>query len=135
MLARALADPHDKALADLRQWLDGARLRRSPSPTATSAGRSTRDDRNRLTMLEKKVVELEATHPGAPARAMVMVDKPSPVEPHVFLRGNPGRPGKASPGSSSRSSRPPSASRSSKGSGRLELAEAIAARTTRSPPG
>ncbi len=35
--------------------------------------------------------------PASPPRAMVMNDAPQPVEPHVFIRGNPGRPGKAVP--------------------------------------
>ena len=35
--------------------------------------------------------------PARPARAMVLNDAPQPVEPHVFIRGNPGRPGKAVP--------------------------------------
>ena len=37
------------------------------------------------------------THPGSPARAMVLNDAPNPTNPHVFIRGNPGRPGKAVP--------------------------------------
>ena len=124
ILARALADPPDKALTDLRQWLNG------PDSPIAVADRDLRrilnpDDRNRLTMLERKVSQLEATHPGAPARAMVMVDKPSPVEPRIFLRGNPGRPGKAVPRQFlkvvSTSERKPF----TKGSGRLELAESI----------
>ncbi len=127
VLSRALADPHDKALSDLRQWLDG------PDSPIAVADRDLRralnpDDRNRLTALERKVTQLEATHPGAPARAMVMVDKPTPVEPHVFLRGNAGRPGKAVPRQFlkvvSTSERKPF----KQGSGRLDLAQAIAAK-------
>ena len=57
---------------------------------------------------------------------MVMNDAPQPVDPHVFLRGNPGRPGPAVPRRFlkvlSGSDRPPF----QKGSGRLELAQAIA---------
>jgi hypothetical protein len=62
--------------------------------------------------------------PGAPPRAMVLVDARTAYEPHVFLRGNPNRPGAAverrffaalSP------DRPPF----HEGSGRRELAEAI----------
>ncbi len=68
---------------------------------------------------------LDATHPGAPSRAMVMVDAPNPVEPHVFIRGNPGRPGKSVPRRflkvlSSAERKP------FQGSGRLDLARAIA---------
>ena len=34
--------------------------------------------------------EVEGEHPGAPNRAMVLLDKSSPGDAHVFLRGNPG---------------------------------------------
>jgi hypothetical protein len=59
---------------------------------------------------------------------MALVDAPSPVEPHVFLRGNPGRPGEQVPrrflAVLSRGERRPF----EHGSGRLELAQAIASR-------
>src|SRR4029079_15836590 len=68
---------------------------------------------------------LNAEHPGAPPRGMVLLDKEKPSEPRIFLRGNPGKPG-------------PKVSRHfvsflangqpkpfTKGSGRLELALAI----------
>ncbi len=126
VLARALADPHDRSLDELRRWLDGP-----DSPILPPVDRELRrtldaKDRERLTSLEKKVVQLEATHPGAPARAMVMVDKPSPVEPHVFLRGNPGRPGKAVPRQFLKVVSTVERKPFKQGSGRLELAEAIA---------
>ena len=35
----------------------------------------------------------EATAPGGPPRAMVLRDKPSPVDSPILLRGDPGRPG------------------------------------------
>ncbi|HEY2157875.1 MAG TPA: DUF1553 domain-containing protein, partial [Isosphaeraceae bacterium] len=125
VLARALADPHDRSLDDLRRWLDGP-----DSPILAPADRDLRRtletrDRQRLANLEKQVVQLEATHPGAPARAMVMVDKPSPVEPHVFLRGNPGRPGKAVPRRFLKVVSTVERQPFKQGSGRLELAEAI----------
>ncbi len=53
--------------------------------------------RQRLEQFNSAIVQIEATHPGAPARAMVLNDAPTPVEPHVFIRGNPGRPGPAVP--------------------------------------
>src|SRR5262249_4732746 len=124
-LARALADPHDKVLDELRRWLDGP-----DSPILVVADRDLRrtlnpDDRNRLTMLERKVAQLEATHPGAPARARVMVDKPNRIEPRVFLRGNPGRPGKAVPRQFLKVVSTTERKPFTKGSGRFELAEAI----------
>jgi hypothetical protein len=52
-----------------------------------------RDNRDKIKELERKVGEWETTSGGAPPRAMVLVDREQPVEPVVFLRGNPGRRG------------------------------------------
>ena len=76
--------------------------------------------------LQGAIDRLNATDPAAPPRAMVMKDAPRPVEPHVFLRGNPGRPGKAVPRRFVRVLAGPDAPAFKKGSGRLELAQAIA---------
>jgi hypothetical protein len=72
------------------------------------------------------IAELNATHPGAPARAMVLVDAPRPVEPQVFIRGNPARLGRAIPRRFLRALAGPSAAPFRGGSGRLGLARAIA---------
>jgi cytochrome c553 len=76
--------------------------------------------------LKRKIDELDATHPGAPPRAMVLVDRSTPVEPAVFVRGNPGNPGAKVRRQFlevlSGDSREPF----TKGSGRLEFARAIA---------
>jgi Protein of unknown function (DUF1553)/Protein of unknown function (DUF1549)/Planctomycete cytochrome C len=82
--------------------------------------------RGRLEQLSGVLAQLDATHPGAPRRAMVMVDAQQPYEPHVFVRGNPGRPGQAVPRRFVRVVSQPGAGPFRKGSGRLELAEAIA---------
>jgi hypothetical protein len=57
---------------------------------------------------------------------MVMMDNAQPEEPHVFLRGNPGRPGKAIPRRFLRVLAEPNRPAFQKGSGRLEMAQAIA---------
>ncbi len=44
------------------------------------------------TKVKNKLVKLELD-PGAPPRAHVLRDKAQPMKPHVFLRGNPSRPG------------------------------------------
>lgn len=49
--------------------------------------------RRKLGDLEKAIGEVYATHPGAPPKAMVIEDKPSPVNPYVMLRGEPARRG------------------------------------------
>lgn len=86
-----------------------------------------RDNRDQIRNLERQVAEWEATSPGAPARAMVLVDRDQPVQPVVFLRGNPGRRGdpvaRRFPqvlGGSEQESFP-------NGSGRLDLARSIVA--------
>ena len=42
---------------------------------------------------QRAITKHQAETPGGPPRAMVLTDKQSPVDSHVFLRGNPGRPG------------------------------------------
>jgi len=79
--------------------------------------------------LRRKSEELDAVHPGAPPRAMVMLDNDTPAKPVVFVRGNPNNRGKSVPrqflGLLAGESRQPFQS----GSGRLEMAQAIASDT------
>ena len=82
--------------------------------------------RGRLDRLNGAIEKVNATHPAAPARAMVMNDAPQLYDPHVFLRGNPGRPGPAVPRRFLRLLSGKDRSPFQKGSGRLELARAIA---------
>lgn len=82
--------------------------------------------KKRLGEMRGQLDGMQRSHPGAPRRAMALQDAPTPVEPVVFVRGNPGRPGDKVPrqflGVLSGESRQPFA----QGSGRLELARAIA---------
>jgi hypothetical protein len=84
--------------------------------------------RDGLRALQKKVDAWQATSPAAPPRAMVLEDAASPAAAHVFLRGNPANPGPAVPRQFlhvvTRDKRQPF----TEGSGRLELARAIASR-------
>lgn len=115
----------DDAAEKLRQFLyaDG-------SPTVVNWDEAYQaaptPDQQKFRALRRKVDELEATHPGAPLRAMALLDRDTPTEPVVFKRGNPGNHG-------------PKVRRQflevvagkdrqpfSRGSGRLELAQAIA---------
>ncbi len=85
-----------------------------------------RDDRNRLRALRNKVERFAINSPDAPPRAMVLEDAPEPVTPRIFVRGNPASRGEEVPrqylallcGADRQPFR--------KGSGRLELAQAIA---------
>jgi cytochrome c553 len=80
--------------------------------------------RNDLTELKNKAVSIESG-PLAPSRAMVLTDKSNPVNPRVFIRGNPARPGESVPRRflavlSGGDPKP-----FTQGSGRLELAKSV----------
>jgi hypothetical protein len=78
--------------------------------------------------IRNRIEALGWTHPGAPPRAMALMDRASPGNSHVLLRGNPSTPGEEVPRRFleilSDSSRPAFTN----GSGRLELARDIANR-------
>ena len=117
-----LPDPQQEAL---RQVLYGEQ---TPTNIAVSDADKLlrRDTRNTLRDLQKKVEGYQANNPDAPPRAMVLVDDSAPRNSRVFLRGNPGNPGKEVPRQFlsilSGEKREPFKD----GSGRLELAKAIA---------
>ena len=87
----------------------------------------TRREKSKLRDLVKAVEKVKANNPASPPRAMVMVDKPQPVEPVIFLRGNQGRPGPPVPRRFLKALNPTGERPVfSNGSGRLEMAQAIA---------
>ena len=53
--------------------------------------------RNRLNEMKGQLSKLAAEHPGAPPRAHVLVDKPKPVNPYIYIRGTAGNRGPAVP--------------------------------------
>lgn len=80
--------------------------------------------RNRLKGMRSKLSKLAATHSGAPPRAHILKDKPRPVEPYIYIRGESGNRGPKVPRQFLEHlsiNRKPF----TKGSGRLGLAEAI----------
>ncbi|HKB37255.1 MAG TPA: DUF1549 and DUF1553 domain-containing protein, partial [Gemmataceae bacterium] len=84
--------------------------------------------RDELRALQKKADALKVTHPGAPASAMVLNDLPRPVEPVVFLRGNPNNRGPAVPRHYLEVIAGENRKPFTDGSGRRELARAIASK-------
>jgi hypothetical protein len=84
-----------------------------------------RADREKLRALKNKVEVLRATSPAAPPRGMVLNDLPKPVEPHILVRGNPSNRGAAVP-RQFLGILAPNRQPFHDGSGRLELARAIA---------
>lgn len=78
--------------------------------------------------IRAKFATLDQNHPGAPQRAMALVDRAKPLNSPVFIRGEPGNRGPVVPrhfptllGGSEQEAY-------TKGSGRLELARSIASR-------
>ncbi|HEV8605147.1 MAG TPA: PSD1 and planctomycete cytochrome C domain-containing protein [Tepidisphaeraceae bacterium] len=88
-----------------------------------------RDDQSKIRELRKKVDALKVTHPGAPAKAMVLNDAPTPVNQAIFIRGNAGNQGAAVPRQFLAILSPGKREPFKKGSGRLELAQAIASKS------
>jgi hypothetical protein len=80
----------------------------------------------KLRALQRSVAELDATHPGAPPRAMALLDRPNPHDVHIFIRGNSDNQGADAPREFLEILSGPNRKPFRQGSGRLELAEAIA---------
>lgn len=125
---QATGDPpsqlEDAAAEELRQLLfaDG-------TPTSIERDRLgdyiDREASGRLRELKNQVESWQASSPDTPARAMALVDAGTPVEPQIFLRGNPHQKGETVPrrflSALAGEQAPPFAN----GSGRLELARSI----------
>jgi mono/diheme cytochrome c family protein len=88
-------------------------------------GLISRLDRDKARELQNKIDEVNAS-PNAPPRAMVLQDAKELVQPHVFKRGNPNSPGEAVPRRFISVLAGGEPQPFQKGSGRLELAQAIA---------
>ena len=84
-----------------------------------------RKERDDLAALVRKADEWKAKSPVAPARAMVLTDGPK-TEPVVFLRGNPNNRGPQVPRQFPEVLAGPGRKPFADGSGRLEMAKAIA---------
>jgi hypothetical protein len=84
--------------------------------------------RDELRALQKKVDAFQANTPGAPPRAMALVDLPQPVTARVLLRGNPNTPGPVVPRQFFEALAGEKRQAFHDGSGRLELAQAIASK-------
>jgi len=69
---------------------DGTALVVTPGEAMQLASIEEGNEHRRLKM---EVTKHEAESAGAPPQAMVLIDHPQPSDSHVFVRGNPGRPG------------------------------------------
>jgi mono/diheme cytochrome c family protein len=100
-----------------------AKFREEHKEELASGNRKFRDE---LRALQKKVDAWNVTAPAAPPRAMVLNDAPVPRTPHVFKRGNPNLPGDEVPRQYLQVVAGEARKPFAQGSGRLELARAIA---------
>jgi hypothetical protein len=82
----------------------------------------------RLQELRKAFETWRTSGPGAPPRAMALEDLPVPVQQRVYLRGNPNNLGPPAPRRFLEILAGPQSKPFQKGSGRLELAQAITGR-------
>ncbi len=88
-----------------------------------------RDAREKLTKLNRSIEEWKASNPAAPPRAMALEDSVAQPQPHpIFKRGNPGNIGESVPPRFLAVLAGPARQSFQHGSGRLELAQAIASR-------
>jgi hypothetical protein len=62
-----------------------------PLDDALPLGKQT--DRGKFQGLTARLIAHQASAPGGPPRAMVLADRAQPIDSHVFLRGDPRRPG------------------------------------------
>ncbi|MBX3420611.1 MAG: PSD1 domain-containing protein [Pirellulaceae bacterium] len=116
----------DQADEELRVMLFAA-----DTPTSLDRGQMlahlNQAERNDYNQQLSKVKAVESQHPGAPGRAMVLVDQATPHEPVIFLRGQPGNRGDRVPRRFLQVlSHVDGGQPFAQGSGRLELARAIA---------
>jgi hypothetical protein len=85
-----------------------------------------REFKEKIKPFDNRIKQLHARHAGAPPRGMVMIDLPNPMQPRVLVRGNPGNPGPEVPRQFVEVLAGPERKPFTQGSGRLELARAIA---------
>ena len=129
-LANELSGDKSKEAEAARKLLDGLKTPASLKDAQKKTLEPFFEDaaKRELQDLGKQAEALQKSAPPTPEYAMALQDNPTPAEQHVFLRGNPGRPGDIAPRRFlqilSGSNRPTW----DKGSGRLELAQAIASR-------
>ena len=116
------AKANDKRLRDVLYGTDGP-----PSlPIPADADKVVAIDVKRgYRLLRNDAQKFRATSPAAPARAMALLDKDTPTQPVVFLRGNPANRGPNVPRQFPAVVSGPDRKPFANGSGRLELAKAI----------
>ena len=129
VLAAAAKLPKDTSAPLLDAFLKKDSLLDLQSVEIERVARPSVESRKDYAKLDPVVAEVEATHPGAPARAMVMLDKPKMNKPVIFIRGDPARRGDAVDRRFLEVLDPKKTPFPEAQSGRLELAERISSPT------
>jgi hypothetical protein len=122
---RALEDPTEEAL---RQVLYAVDSPAAAEPRSVSEIEAYFDEATRVELggLQKQIDQWIVDADGAPPHAVVLEDRPFQREPRVFRRGNAGNPGDEVPRRFLQILAGPNPAPFQDGSGRLELARAIA---------
>lgn len=120
---RPLSDPDLQAIRELLER-DGGPFD-LPRNSVVQASRLLGKGRQALARYENAIRDVESTHPGAPARAMVLHDKDEPMTASVFIRGDATRRGDRVPRRFLTILSDGDPQPFKHGSGRRELAEAI----------
>jgi hypothetical protein len=117
----------DAALEEVRQVLYA---KGSPTFIDERAVKNFIDRDNRLrdrqNALQRAINDVKISHPGSPARAHVMEDAEKPRDSYILIKGNPGNRGSVVPRQFLEIVAGPNRKPFRDGSGRLELARAIA---------
>jgi hypothetical protein len=126
-------EPLKKELAAIEAQVGSRKKGQAPDPTAPKrkppvqlSKAQKKAMQKRVSTLEDQMATLQMTHPGAPLQAMALVDSPRPTDSPIFIRGEAQSKGAIAPRRFlevlSSGERQPFRD----GSGRLELARAIA---------
>ncbi len=131
LFQKVLDDPAGDEHADVirSRMVDDGGLLDLQINLVVNASRLLGTGRKLLGDLDKGIIEVFATHPGAPPRAMVVSDAAEPVNPFVMLRGEPNRSGDRVPRQFVSVLSQGKPTPFTQGSGRLELANQIVAKS------
>ena len=128
MAAKSLGQLLYKAKADQSKLREAVHSDDSPAKLSDGDVNRVMDVKGKegIRSRKRKFDELEGEHPGAPNRAMVLLDNASPHNPRIFRRGNPGMKGDSVPRRFIAALSHGERKSFVEGSGRLEMAKAIA---------
>jgi cytochrome c553 len=131
MLLSEARTPDKNGVPVWKVWRDLSKAPTGPEAVAADSliGSYNVADRNTRNNLETQVVSHKATSPKSPPHAMALVDKPKAVKGVVFLRGSASRPGKIVPRQFPAVLTGGKVREFTEGSGRLDMANAIASKT------